>query len=414
MKFKLKLNFTLSVYDIYAVLILLFPICFSIGGIFGYYDEMIGAVSFVFVWFLMITKRLDRNSRQIMIAIAAVSVIGLVSNLVSKLITQPFPVLVDLLWLWKTFAPFIASVYLMRKDHVRRRVVSALVMPSRLAIVVFFLLSLVGQVVDIGFIPSDSLFGLRIFGISWMRGISFGWVVFCCVVILALSEISSRSFFLYTALACVPMILTQAALVYCFVFCVIFMAIMFRKQDKFKLRYVIPIVAVVVLFTWRDIQQYLISDSIRKTLIIYGGRVANMYFPLGSGFATYGSEMAQRYYSQLYDLFGWRNSWGFGPDSTFLNDNFFASIIGQFGWIGFAVYLYAMFRLFMMVNSKLVKKRIKITGIATVLTMLAVMIGSASVKSMMGICTFVVLGLVAAEVQSKANAQSQLLKQEGE
>ena len=73
-----------------------------------------------------------------------------------------------------------------------------------------------------------------------------------------------------------------------------------------------------------------------------------------------------------------------------------------------------MFRLFMMVNSKLVKKRIKITGIATVLTMLAVMIGSASVKSMMGICTFVVLGLVAAEVQSKANAQSQLLKQEGE
>lgn len=42
MKFKLKLNFTLSVYDIYAVLILLFPICFSIGGIFGYYDEMIG------------------------------------------------------------------------------------------------------------------------------------------------------------------------------------------------------------------------------------------------------------------------------------------------------------------------------------------------------------------------------------
>ena len=139
-----------------------------------------------------------------------------------------------------------------------------------------------------------------------------------------------------------------------------------------------------------------------------------MYCPLGSGFATSGSDMAQRYYSQLYDLFGWRNSWGFGPDSTFLNDNFFASIIGQFGWIGFAVYLYAMFRLFMMVNSKLVKKRIKITGIATVLTMLAVMIGSASVKSMMGICTFVVLGLVAAEVQSKANAQSQLLKQEGE
>ena len=191
------------------------------------------------------------------------------------------------------------------------------------------------------------------------------------------------------------------------------MAIMFRKQDKFKLRYVLPVVIIVALFTWRDIEEYLLSDSIRRELLVYGGRVANMYFPLGSGFATYGSEMAQRYYSKLYDMFGWRNTWGFGPESNYLNDNFFASIIGQFGWIGFAVYLYAMLRLFMMVNSKLVKKRIKITGIATVLTMLAVMIGSASVKSMMGICTFVVLGMVASEVYSKTNEQN-LRKQEGE
>lgn len=413
MKFKLKLNFTVSVYDIYALLILLFPICFSIGGVFGYYDEAIGVISFVFVWYLMLTRKLDKNSWHIVVALTVVSVIGLISNLAGRLIEEPFPIFVDLLWLWKTFAPFLASMYLTRKENVHRRVIKVLSFPAKLAILVFFCLALLGQVVNIGFPTSDSLFGLRLFSVAWLNGISFGWVVFCCILILALSDISSRSFFIYTALAFVPLILTSSALIYCFVFCVIFMAIMFRKQDKFKLRYVLPVVIIVALFTWRDIEEYLLSDSIRRELLVYGGRVANMYFPLGSGFATYGSEMAQRYYSKLYDMFGWRNTWGFGPESNYLNDNFFASIIGQFGWIGFAVYLYAMLRLFMMVNSKLVKKRIKITGIATVLTMLAVMIGSASVKSMMGICTFVVLGMVASEVYSKTNEQN-LRKQEGE
>lgn len=413
MKLKLKLNFTVSVYDIYALLILLFPICFSIGGVFGYYDEAIGVVSFVFVWYLMLTRKLDKNSWHIVVALTVVSVIGLISNLAGRLIEEPFPIFVDLLWLWKTFAPFLASMYLTRKENVRRRVINTLAFPAKAAIIFFFCLAVLGQVVNGVLTSSSSVFGLRVFGFYWLGGISFGWVAFCCILILALSDISSRSFFIYTALAFVPLILTSSALIYCFVFCVIFMAIMFRKQDKFKLRYVLPIVVIVAFFTWQDIEEYLIGDSVRRTLIIYGGRVANMYFPLGSGFATYGSEMAQRYYSKLYDMFGWRDSWAFGEDSVFLNDNFFASIIGQFGWIGFAVYLYAILRLFMMVNSKLVKKRIKITGIATVLTMLAVMIGSASVKSMMGICTFVVLGMVASEVYSKTNEQN-LRKQEGE
>ena len=227
MKFKLKLNFTVSVYDIYALLILLFPICFSIGGVFGYYDEAIGVISFVFVWYLMLTRKLDKNSWHIVVALTVVSVIGLISNLAGRLIEEPFPILVDLLWLWKTFAPFLASMYLTRKENLRRRVIKVLSFPAKLAILVFFCLALLGQVVNIGFPTSDSLFGLRLFSVAWLNGISFGWVVFCCILILALSDISSRSFFIYTALAFVPLILTSSALIYCFVFCVT----PFREQD---------------------------------------------------------------------------------------------------------------------------------------------------------------------------------------
>lgn len=341
-----------------------------------------------------------------MMALTAVTAIGFISNFVSGLLKEPFPIVVDALWLWKTFATFIAFAHLMKKDHVRKRVIKSLTLPAKFAIIALFVLCLVGQVINIGVVGSDTILGLNVFGFFWNNGIMTGWLGFCSLMILSLSDLSRNKFLLYTFLLFVPLILTKSSLVYCFMLCVILLGIMYRKDDKFKVHYLIPVAVVVAVFSWSDIQYYFLTDSsVRKELIIKGAEVANMYFPLGSGFATYGSDMAQRYYSKLYDMFGWRDSWAFGVDSTFLNDNFFASIIGQFGWIGFAIYLYALYTLFTMVNSKLVKKRVKITAVSTVLTMVVVMVGSASVKSIMGICTFAVLGIVFAEINSATQAK---------
>lgn len=418
MKIRKDAKITISLYDIFALLIILFPIGGLFGGVLTYYDELIGAVSFVYIWILAFMGKIEKKCFRIMMALTAVTAIGFISNFVSGLLKEPFPIVVDALWLWKTFATFIAFAHLMKKDHVRKRVIKSLTLPAKFAIIALFVLCLVGQVINIGVVGSDTILGLNVFGFFWSNGIMTGWLGFCSLMILSLSDLSRNKFLLYTFLLFVPLILTKSSLVYCFMLCVILLGIMYRKDDKFKVHYLIPVAVVVAVFSWSDIQYYFLTDSsVRKELIIRGAEVANMYFPLGSGFATYGSDMAQRYYSKLYDMFGWRDSWAFGVDSTFLNDNFFASIIGQFGWIGFAIYLYALYTLFTMVNSKLVKKRVKITAVSTVLTMVVVMVGSASVKSIMGICTFAVLGIVFAEInsatQAKKAAESELVCKDG-
>lgn len=393
---------SISIYDIYALLIILFPIFNLVGGAFSYYDEIIGTISFVYIWALALSGKMEYRCQNILILMTVITGIGLLSNLVSGLISKPFPVIIDALWLWKTFATFIAFANLLKKDHIRKRVIKTLTFPAKFTIIMLFVLCIVGQFVNINVTGSGTVLGLKTFGFFWNNGISTGWLGFCALMIIALSNTKKEHFFGYCVLLFVPLILTKSSMVYCFVLSVIVLSFIYRKSSKFKAWYLIPISAIVIAFTREDIQEYFFTDSsVRKELIVKGAEVANMYFPFGSGFATYGSDMAQRYYSKLYDMFGWRDSWAFGVDSEFLNDNFFASIIGQFGWVGFALYLYALYKLFKMVNSKLVDKRIKITAVSTVLTIFVVMIGSASAKSMMGICTFAVLGMVYAEIMSK-------------
>ncbi|MGN1134507.1 MAG: hypothetical protein ACI4RN_08670, partial [Oscillospiraceae bacterium] len=188
---------------------------------------------------------------------------------------------------------------------------------------------------------------------------------------------------------------TTSSLVYCWISMVLLLPLVMRKGTKFKARNIFIVILFVCMFVYADLQTYFLGEaSVRKSMLEGGIKVANEYFPLGSGFATYGSEMASRYYSKIYIDFGWRYSWALGESSTYMNDNFFASIIGQFGWIGFVLYLYALYNLFKSVNKTFNAKRTRILSIATILTIVAVMIGSASAKSMMGVNTFAVLGLV--------------------
>ena len=151
----------------------------------------------------------------------------------------------------------------------------------------------------------------------------------------------------------------------------------------------------VIILTFSDVQTYMLGESVRTTFWLAGIKLANNYFPLGTGFASFGSDMAARYYSSVYVSLGWEDSWALGREGRFLDDNFFASILGQFGWIGFILYLGLLALLFYNANYYTKTKESRTVFVASVLTICAVMIGSASAKSLMGCCMFAVLGVLA-------------------
>ena len=389
---------------LYALLIILFPVL-NFAGVFGNYDELVGLIAVCYIWIRLLRGTLDKKSAQIVMLLSAITLIGIVSNIMSGLISYPLPIVVDALWLWKTFACFIFFSGIYQRENIEESCIGVLSKFAKITLILVIATSIIGQMIDIGVTGSTFAFGLKKYGFFWRNGIQTGWLVFCILIILALSECSDKEFRRYFILSYIPLLLTGSSLVYCWVIVSAILFIGMRQDDVFKIRYVILILLITVVFTWGDLQDYFFSSgsSIRKTLIEYGIKIANMYFPLGSGFATYGSEMARRYYSKLYQSFGWTYSWGLGKDSEFLNDNFFAGIIGQFGWIGFALYLGTLYLMFKTLNTNIIEKRIRITALSTIIVIFAVMIGSSSAKSMMGVCTFSVLGIVYGRI--KANAE---------
>ena len=138
------------------------------------------------------------------------------------------------------------------------------------------------------------------------------------------------------------------------------------------------------------------TDSPRMLLIRYGIKTANRFFPLGSGFATYGSDMAGKNYSPLYHEYGFEKYWGMGEGENgfFLNDNYLGCILGQSGYFGLALFIAILVLIFLDINKiKNYGRDVKALTTAIYIGLVVTAIGTAIIKSSGGVFVFAMLGL---------------------
>lgn len=78
----------------------------------------------------------------------------------------------------------------------------------------------------------------------------------------------------------------------------------------------------------------------RPALYISAFYILLDYFPLGSGFASFGTHASQLYYSDIYFKYGLNNLWGLSPEkSSFITDTYYP-ILAQFGVVGILLYIF--------------------------------------------------------------------------
>ena len=81
-------------------------------------------------------------------------------------------------------------------------------------------------------------------------------------------------------------------------------------------------------------------------------KIAREYFPFGSGMGTFGSRIAQRFYSPLYYKYGMTTTLGMDPIwPAFACDTFWPMILGETGVIGLIGYISMIAVLFIKVQS---------------------------------------------------------------
>ena len=122
-----------------------------------------------------------------------------------------------------------------------------------------------------------------------------------------------------------------------------------KTNKKITLSKLGVIALICILVAYNQIYYYFIgSDEFaRGALTTKSIEIANDYFPIGTGFGTYGSFISGENYSPVYSIYGLNNIFGLKKgEASFLSDTFWPMILGQFGYLGTLCYIICLIVIF--------------------------------------------------------------------
>lgn len=127
-----------------------------------------------------------------------------------------------------------------------------------------------------------------------------------------------------------------------------------HKKVQAKIRYILYMAVPIVFLAWNKIYYYYIEGHGRYAKSIMTStalRIAREYFPLGTGFGTFGSTYAEQHYSQVYYLYGIADNPELGVESKlYLTDLFWPILFGETGVLGTIIYCILILLLFMQIQ----------------------------------------------------------------
>lgn len=358
----------------------------------SYLDEIYGVLSVAYI--LLSRQKFKRHDIITLTLLVFVILIGLISNYFSEITNDIVPILVDVVASTKVITTFFASKYFLNNKQ-KKEIIELLVPISKIFIIAASICSVLSQFVDLG-MTYGSRFGIKsfrfVFQFSFQYIAIYIWIL---GVIVFSQKISQKKKNVYYFLALISIILTTKgpALVLAFVFVVL--SLYFKKHKKFSPFILVFLIVGIGILGSYQIKNYFLTDDVPRYLFTkYSFITANDYFPLGSGFATFGSYQASINYSPLYLKYGFDKSWGLSPEyGFFLSDNFWQMALGQFGWIGFALYFYVFVRIFLSFSKDEPDAQKKAFFYAVSLQYILHAVGSSILSNASGVIGFMALAL---------------------
>lgn len=266
--------------------------------------------------------------------------IGVAGNAVWGIQTNPAPILIDIFACFKFPLTALLSSYLFSQRDDLFAMVEAAV---KILVFVMFVFAVINLVTDVG-MGVDPRYGLRASFMFVLGHPTF--VVFGCVgaVVILLVNREKNTKWIAAALVVTALSLRSKGLV--FVALVLFLLVTVGRKGRITFAHILPCLLLALVIGYDQLDYYFISNDFARGEITRASfEVARDYFPLGTGFATFGSNVTSEsaYYSPLYFVYGLSNVYGLSPrNPSFLSDTFWPTVIGQFGATGIVVYLLAM------------------------------------------------------------------------
>lgn len=363
----------------------------------GYTDEALCIICIVYIVYFSFKRGIRGSDLALLIMLIICSIITFLGNVVSGVSKDWFSIMVDFIALAKMFTVFIVYKQVASLDK-KQVLVSYLIPLCKLLILSGSVCGFISMFANIG-MTHGTRYGIPSFRFIFSNEARYGFIVVSCLLILMLTKMPKKKLIFYEALTLFNMIITTKGVVYIIIVCYVVLRIMWiRKKDtKFTpLNAIFLVIAGTAASTYQ-IETYLKdSESPRNTLIRYGFVTANKYFPFGSGFATYGSDQAAKNYSSLYYQYGFYKRYGLSPERPmFLNDCYLGMVFGEFGYFGAIVFVLMIAMIFIPLNRiNNLRKESKALTLAVFIGLVVSCIGTAIIKSSIGVFIFAILGIV--------------------
>lgn len=134
----------------------------------------------------------------------------------------------------------------------------------------------------------------------------------------------------------------------------LFYYLIVHRKIQTKIRYIFYMAIPIVILAWDKIYYYYVEGIGRyaKSIMTSASiKIAKDYFPIGTGFGTFGSNYAKEVYSPVYFLYGVATDAQLGPESKlYLTDVFWPILLGETGILGTIIYCGLIILLFVQVQ----------------------------------------------------------------
>jgi hypothetical protein len=303
---------------------------------FSYIDDIFIVVIIVYAVVKTLTiKKLCLNQYEMYLVILCILLIaiGITGNQLSKYQTSRFAICVDCLAWLKLFAVFPCLNILINYKNGKKYDTVALKY-IKLFILVMFGLVILNLIfnLELGDPYEDRFSGLPVFAFGGHSTTTAAMA--CCFLSFLLFDYRKNT--IWIILCCIIALATLRIKAFAYVGAVIMMVLLVNNKKKLKWHHLIAISFVCTIIGYDQISNYFFDpEASRATAFIVSLKIAEKFFPFGSGFATFGTIASGKYYSEAYHVYGLSDQRGFTPEGySYVGDGGWATVIGEFGIIG--------------------------------------------------------------------------------
>lgn len=303
------------------------------------YDELLAIILTLYYIAHVISRgKIRRKDGLIVLIVIALLTIGFRGNFNSKIQNNSILCIFDAFNIFKFIGAILGAQLIFDHYRFKELLIEYTSFMVKLAVAISTICMILNLFANIG-MHTDYRYGMRAYNFLYSRVGDFynACVLWIIILTASLYYRNSKNTKLFIVLALINMCATlrSRAWGYALLFVILYYALIIRKERKFRWWYAAAFAAMVSFISADQFSYYFSGNRARKVLLKYGFITARNYFPFGSGFATYGTAIAQRHYSKLYQIYNFSLYWGLSPDRrSFLTDNFWPAVMAEMGFIG--------------------------------------------------------------------------------